>query len=88
MDEAKKTVSSNLLNGQAFVLTGALKNYTREKAGQLIMDRGGRVSSSVSKKTQGVIVGESPGSKLEEARRLGVKILSEEDFKKLLEANQ
>ena len=70
--------------GKNFVLTGKLDKYTREEAGKLITERGGRVSGSVSKKTDYVIVGEKAGSKLTKAQELGIKILSEDDFEKLL----
>lgn len=67
-----------------FVLTGSLENYTRGQAKDLILERGGRVSSSVSKNTDFVLVGEDPGSKYEKAKKLGVAILSEDEFKNLL----
>ena len=70
--------------GKNFVLTGKLDKYTREEAGKLITERGGRVSGSVSKKTDYVVVGEKAGSKLTKAQELGIKILSEDDFEKLL----
>ena len=66
--------------GKVFVLTGTLENYSRSEAAQLIKERGGKTSSSVSKKTDYVLAGESAGSKLEKAEKLGVKILSEEEF--------
>jgi DNA ligase (NAD+) len=65
------------LTGKTFVLTGTLPTLTREAAREFIERRGGRVSGSVSKKTDYVVVGESPGSKADDARRLGVKILDE-----------
>jgi DNA ligase (NAD+) len=66
--------------GQIFVLTGALKNFTRDQAGDLIIKNGGSVSSSVSKKTTWVLAGEDAGSKLTKAQSLGIAIISEEDF--------
>ena len=66
------------------MLTGKLEKYTRDEAGKLIEDRGGRVSGSVSKKTDFVIAGEDAGSKLAKAESLGVPILTEEEFAKLL----
>ena len=69
---------------KTFVLTGTLEKYTRTQASDLIEKYGGRVSSSVSKKTDYVLAGEEAGSKLEKAKSLGVKILSEEDFEKML----
>ncbi len=85
MMEAKRAGVSAALAGKTFVLTGTLKGFTREEAGRLILDRGGHVASSVSKKTDALIAGEAAGSKLEEAGRLGVSVLNEEEFKKLLE---
>lgn len=75
------------LQGKTFVLTGALKSFTREEAKEEIEKRGGRVASSVSKKTDYVVVGEDPGSKFDKAKELGVKILKEDEFKVLLESN-
>jgi len=72
------------LKGLTFVLTGTLSGYTRDEATRLIEERGGKVSNSVSKKTNYVVVGENPGSKLEKARALGVAILNEEEFERLL----
>jgi DNA ligase (NAD+) len=65
------------LDGKTFVLTGTLPSLTREAARELIEQRGGRVTSAVSKKTGYVVVGEAPGSKADDARRLGVAILDE-----------
>ncbi|MCX8065469.1 MAG: NAD-dependent DNA ligase LigA [Candidatus Hydrogenedentes bacterium] len=70
----------NILKGMTFVVTGTLKNFTRDQIEQKIKSLGGKAVSSVSKNTDYLIVGESPGSKLEKAQRLGVKIISEEDF--------
>jgi len=69
--------------GKTFVLTGALDALTRDQARKIIEESGGRVSSSVSAKTDFVIAGKNPGSKYDSARRLGVKILDEEAFKKM-----
>ncbi|MDI6808346.1 MAG: NAD-dependent DNA ligase LigA [Candidatus Eisenbacteria bacterium] len=71
------------LSGKTFVLTGTLKSFTREEAAEKIVSLGGRVSSSVGKKTDFVVAGESPGSKYSKAAELGIKIMSEEEFKKL-----
>ncbi len=70
--------------GKTFVLTGKLENYTRDEAAKLIEDRGGRVSSSVSKKTDFVIAGEDAGSKLTKAEDLGVAVMNEQEFSAML----
>jgi len=72
-----------LLSGKIFVLTGALKDYTRERAQELIESLGGMVTSSVSSKTDYVVYGENPGSKFEKAKALGVKLINEEKFRKM-----
>ncbi|HET7857107.1 MAG TPA: NAD-dependent DNA ligase LigA [Gaiellaceae bacterium] len=72
------------LTGQTYVITGTLESFTRDEAAAALEAKGAKVSSSVSKKTAGVIVGEEPGSKLQKAQRAGVPVLSEEDLKKLL----
>jgi DNA ligase (NAD+) len=66
--------------GQSFVLTGTLSALTRDQAKDLILRLGGRVAGSVSKKTTYVVTGEAPGSKVDDARRLGVAILDETAF--------
>jgi DNA ligase (NAD+) len=82
--ETIKQVREHAFNGKSFVLTGTLQNYTRAAAAGLIKERGGKVSESISKQTNYLLVGESPGSKLDKARSLGVAILTEEEFTKLL----
>jgi DNA ligase (NAD+) len=67
-----------------FVLTGTLEHYTRSAAASLIKERGGKVTDSVSKKTDFILAGADPGSKLEKGRQLGITILSEEEFMALL----
>ncbi|MBA3723157.1 MAG: NAD-dependent DNA ligase LigA [Parachlamydiaceae bacterium] len=71
-------------NAKNFVLTGTLENYTRTGAASLIKERGGKVIDSVSKKTDFILAGSDPGSKLEKGRSLGVKILSEKEFIEML----
>jgi DNA ligase (NAD+) len=73
------------LTGKTLVVTGTLKGFTRDGAAQAIEERGGKVASSVSKKTDYVVVGESPGaSKFNKAQDLGIELLDEKAFKKLL----
>jgi DNA ligase (NAD+) len=72
------------LQGKTVVITGTLKDFSRQQAEQAVREAGGKVSSSVSKKTDFVVAGEDPGSKLQKARDLGVEVLDEEQFKKLL----
>ncbi len=73
-----------IFEGKTFVLTGTLPTLSREQARQMIKERGGNVSSAVSKKTDYVLAGEEAGSKLEDAKKLHVKIITEEEFKKML----
>ncbi len=72
------------LAGKRFVFTGALKEFTRHEAEELVRALGGETASSVSRRTDYVVVGENPGSKLLRARELGIKTLSEEEFKELI----
>jgi DNA ligase (NAD+) len=84
IEGAADYVSDERFEGKTFVLTGKLETYTRDEAAKLIEDRGGRVSSSVSKKTDYVVAGEDAGSKLGKAQDLGVKILGETEFSSLI----
>jgi DNA ligase (NAD+) len=80
----KREVKSNKFAGKSFVFTGGLANRTREEAGAIVVDHGGKVSGSVSKKTDYVVVGTDPGSKYDRAKELGVTILTEAEYEKLL----
>ena len=80
-EERKK---SDLLAGKTFVFTGALKSFTREEAQRLVEELGGRAASSVSRKTDYVVVGENPGSKAQRARELGIPMITEEEFKRMI----
>ena len=72
------------LSGKTFVLTGTLESLTRAEAKEKITALGGNVSNSVAKKTDFVVVGENPGSKLKQAKKLGIKLIKEREFLKLL----
>lgn len=78
--EKPETKTNGTMSGKSFVLTGTLQNYTRNEAKSIIEANGGKVVGSVSKKTDYVIVGENPGSKLSKAKSLGINLLSEEEF--------
>ena len=84
MTEPEKQNSGAQFEGMTFVLTGELLKYTREQAGEIIKSLGGKTSSSVSKKTSYVLAGENAGSKLDKAKELGVKILTEKEFEKMV----
>ncbi len=73
------------LSGKTFVLTGTLSSYSRSDANKAIESLGGKVTSSVSKKTDYVVAGDNPGSKLDKAEKLGVTIIGEEEFLKMIE---
>ena len=75
----KKVISSSILD-EIYVITGKLKTKSREELKNLIIDNGGTVSNSVTKKTYALIVGDNPGSKLDKANKLGIKVISEEKF--------
>jgi DNA ligase (NAD+) len=81
----KFTISGHPFSNKTFVLTGSLSQFTRDEATHLIKQRGGKVSGSVSKNTDYVLVGEDPGSKYEKAKELQITILSETQFKKMLD---
>ena len=80
----KKREKGTKLAGKTFVLTGTLARHTRDEAKKMIEDAGGRVSGSVSKKTDYVVAGADAGSKLDKARELGVAVIGEEEIEKLL----
>ena len=80
----QKKEKGTKLAGKTFVLTGTLKRHTRDDAKKLIEDAGGRVSGSVSKKTDYVVAGDEAGSKLDKARELGVAVIDEDELEKLL----
>jgi DNA ligase (NAD+) len=80
----KVELKSNKLAGKSFVFTGGLANRSREDAGEIVKQHGGKVAGSVSKKTDYVVVGTEPGSKYSKAKELGVPILDEAGFEKLI----
>jgi DNA ligase (NAD+) len=80
----KRVQKSQKFAGKSFVFTGSLANRSREEAGELVQQHGGKISSSVSKKTDYVVVGADPGSKYDKAKDLGVPILTESEFEKLV----
>jgi DNA ligase (NAD+) len=80
----QKEKKSNELNSLSFVITGSLSQMTREEAEDLIRKKGGKVSSSVSKNTSYLVAGDNPGSKLQKAQSLGVKVMEEEEFLKII----
>jgi len=77
---AEKLNSDDNFNDKTFVLTGTLSKLTRDQASLEIENRGGKVTNSVTKKTNVVIVGENPGSKYQKARDLEIEIWTEEEF--------
>jgi len=72
------------LKGKIFVFTGTLESFTREEAKNKVRELGGEVSDSVSKRTTFLVVGSQAGSKLEKAKKLGVKIIDEKEFLKMI----
>lgn len=80
--------TSEALKNLTFVLTGTLEKFTRDEAKQMIQQKGGKVTGSVSKNTSYLVVGENAGSKLDKAEKFGVKILTEDDFLSLIKSSK
>ncbi len=87
IEETRASKAIGALSGKTVVITGSLQKFSREEAKQMVRDAGGKSSESVSKNTDYVLSGENPGSKLTDARRLGVKVVNEKDFLNLLRVN-
>jgi DNA ligase (NAD+) len=85
-EKAERVIEEGPLTGQQYVITGTLENFKREEAKAALEALGAKIAGSVSKKTTGVIVGESPGSKAQKAEELGVPVLSESDLAALLKS--
>lgn len=85
MELLEENLADNRFEGKTFVLTGSLEQFTRKEAEDIIEKFGGKTSSSVSKKTDYVLAGEESGSKLTKAQNLGIKIIDELEFKKMIE---
>jgi DNA ligase (NAD+) len=80
----KREIKSQKFAGKSFVFTGALQRRSREEAGEVVQQHGGKLSGSVSKKTDYVVVGTDPGSKYDKAMEFGVTVLTESEFEKLI----
>ena len=84
MEHQEEEIVENRFDGKTFVLTGSLENYSRTEVANIIERYGGKVSSSVSKKTDYVLAGQEAGSKLEKAEILGIRILTEDEFEEMI----
>jgi DNA ligase (NAD+) len=80
-----KVKEKGRLAGKTFLFTGVLKTFGRDEARNLVESSGGMTTSSISKKVDYVVVGEDPGSKFDKAKELGIKTLSEEEFKTMIQ---
>jgi DNA ligase (NAD+) len=85
MEDERDESTPRTLEGLTIVVTGSLQDFTRDSVKEAIIARGGKASGSVSKKTDYVVVGDSPGSKADKAEQLGVPILDEAGFVDLIE---
>ena len=85
MEVVESQRAMQTLAGLSIVVTGGLVNFSRDGISEVIAAHGGKASSSVSKKTDFVLVGEAPGSKLQKAQELGVRVIDETQFQRLLQ---
>jgi DNA ligase (NAD+) len=85
-EDVKPKVKGGALDGKTVVVTGTLQNYSRKEIEDAIKEHGGKATSSVSKNTDYVVVGDSPGSKADKAHQLGIPVLTEDEFEKLIGA--
>ncbi len=83
--KSEETTASNILDGLTFCVTGTLENFSREEVKRFIESLGGHFTDNLTKKTDYLLLGTNPGSKLEKAKKFGVKILNEQEFFKMLE---
>ena len=88
MAEEPSTNDPQTLEGLSIVVTGSLENFTRDSVKEAIVGHGGKATSSVSKKTDYVVVGANAGSKADKAEKLGIPILNEEELIKLIEGGK
>jgi DNA ligase (NAD+) len=85
MDEPAIARQVSALTGKSFVFTGELEDFSRQQAQEIVKERGGRIPSSVSKKTDYCVAGKNPGSKFDDAKKFHVPVIDEKEFKKMLE---
>ena len=83
-EERPQINTETLISGKTFVLTGTLPTYSRKEASDLIEQAGGKVTSSVTKNTDYVLCGEAPGSKRDKAQKLGIAIIDEDEFNRMI----
>ena len=85
MSISNSAMIDDKFHGKVFVFTGTLSSMTREQAGERVMALGGKVSNSISAKTDYLVAGDKTGSKLQKAEKFGVKIINEQEFMQLIE---
>jgi len=84
--EPKLTSKAGKFSGKTFVFTGTLENFTRDEADKIVQSQGGKIASTISSKTDYVVAGKDPGSKYDKAKKIGITIISEIEFNRLLES--